>query len=128
MLWPTRICLVCPSLPYLQTAPQPERSGTPRQLTFKLNVAKAALLLSLLSREDDSARRVVEPTPLMELAAASVSGECRYRCVHCLYCCLYCLYCCLYCVHCCLYCMHCLYCCYRPQRCTVCAAILHSAA
>jgi hypothetical protein len=84
----------------VQTTPQPERSATPRQLTFKLNVAKAALLLNLLSREDDSARRVVEPTPLMELAAASVSGECCYRCV---------------------------YCCYCFQRCTVCAAVMQSA-
>jgi len=51
----------------------------PLQLTFKLNVQKAAALLSLLSREDDSApagqhRLLPETTPLLELAAAAVTG------------------------------------------------------
>lgn len=49
------------------------------QLTFKLNVQKAAVLLSLLSREDDAApagqhRLLPEPTPLLELAAAAITG------------------------------------------------------
>jgi hypothetical protein len=52
----------------------------PLQLTFKLNVQKAAVLLSLLSREDDSApaghhRLLPEPTPLLELAAAAVTAD-----------------------------------------------------
>jgi len=45
-------------------------------------VGKAALLLSLLSREDAGSaaparqqRLLAEPTPLLELAAAAVTGE-----------------------------------------------------
>lgn len=59
----------------------PGAPATPRQLTAKVNVGKAALLLSLLSREDAGSaapswqpRLLAEPTPLMELAAAALTG------------------------------------------------------
>lgn len=50
---------------------------------MKLNVGKAAALLSLLSREDASSaspsrrqRLLAEPAPLLELAVAALTGEC----------------------------------------------------
>lgn len=79
----------CPSLPPQAAGDvagdEGEEGGPgPLQLTFKLNVQKAAVLLSLLSREDDSApagqhRLLPEPTPLLELAAAAVTGGCGHR-------------------------------------------------
>jgi hypothetical protein len=56
----------------------------PRQLTLKLNVARAAALLCLLRREDAAEgsgapggphRLLEEAAPLLELAAAALTGR-----------------------------------------------------
>lgn len=64
--------------------PAGSAGALPRQLTLKLNVQKAALLLSLLSREDVAEagpagqhRLLAEPAPLLELAAAAITGAAR---------------------------------------------------
>ncbi|PSC70464.1 Methionine gamma-lyase isoform A [Micractinium conductrix] len=59
-------------------------AAPPRQFTAKVNVGKAAVLLSLLSREDAGSlaparqqRLLAEPAPLLELAAAAVTADVR---------------------------------------------------
>ena len=78
-----------PVIPVLQSGGSAVGSGPsdslpPRQLTLKLNVQKAALLLSLLGSLGDSGSAVtaasstsaaVEPAPLLELAASSMTGK-----------------------------------------------------
>lgn len=93
LLHPRKPARSAPSYSLEQAGKLGEDGGgaPPQQLTLKVDVAKAALLLSLLSREDDAAplgsarggpgmqappHRVLERTPLLEAAAAALTGAC----------------------------------------------------